>query len=205
MSVLNKLSWEASWSCQSQVRCSGGQDNPIFLEACRCAKRMEHEESQSSENRHRSHWRECAVAKVLSRKSTIWRRAIVKTSPRKRHMKYIDVEGMRVVTNDKHIAEQIKSDSTLSARECLLNRKVDNVVMNGPEVGTLVKEQKLKSIVIKGVMKGKGDMVKSVVMNGVKSGKFGKSENCENVEETMSRSEERLCKSNHKRSRETQS
>ena len=47
----------------------------------------------------------CAVAMVLSRKSTIWRRAIVKTLLRKRQMKYIDVEGMRVVTNDKHIAE----------------------------------------------------------------------------------------------------
>ena len=38
-------------------------------------------------------------------------------------MKYIDVEGMRVVTNDKHIAEQIKSDSRVPARECLLNRE----------------------------------------------------------------------------------
>ena len=44
---------------------------------------------------------ECAVAMMLSRKSTIWRRAIVKTSLRKRHLKYIDVEEMRVVTNDK--------------------------------------------------------------------------------------------------------
>ena len=50
-------------------------------------------------------------------------------------MKYIDVEEVRVVTNDKHIAEQIKSDSKLSARECLLNRK--DVVMNEPEVGKL--------------------------------------------------------------------
>ena len=54
---------------------------------------------------------ECAVAMVLSRKSTIWRRAIVKTLLRKRQTKYIDVEEMRVVTNDKRIAEQIKSDS----------------------------------------------------------------------------------------------
>ena len=65
----------------------------------------------------------CAVARVLSRKSTIWRRATVKSLLRKRQMKYIDVEGMRVVTNDKHIAEQIKCDSTLPARECLLNRR----------------------------------------------------------------------------------
>ena len=56
-------------------------------------------------------------------------------------------------------------------------------------------EQNLKSVVMIGVMKGKGDMVKSVAMNGVNSGKFGKSENCENDEETRSQSEERLCKS----------
>ena len=59
---------------------------------------------------------ECAVATLLSRKSTIWRRVIVKTLLRKGQMKYVDVEEMRVVTNDKHIGEQIKSDSTLSAR-----------------------------------------------------------------------------------------
>ena len=41
------------------------------------------------------------IAMVLSRKSASWRRAIVKTLLRKRQMKYIDVEGMRVVTNDK--------------------------------------------------------------------------------------------------------
>ena len=68
-------------------------------------------------------------------------------------MKYIDVEEMRVVTNDKHIAEQIKSDSTLSARECLLNRKVENVVMNRSV--KLGKEQNWKSIVMNGVKKGK--------------------------------------------------
>ena len=65
---------------------------------------------------------ECAVAMVLSRKSTIRRRAIVKTLLRKGQMKYIDVEEMRVATNDKHVAEQIKSDSTFPARECVLNR-----------------------------------------------------------------------------------
>ena len=71
---------------------------------------------------------ECAVAMVLSRKSTIWRRAIVKTLLRKGQMKYVDVEEMRAATNDTHIAEQIKSDSTLSARGCPMNR---STVMNG--------------------------------------------------------------------------
>ena len=105
---------------------------------------------------------------------------------------------MRVVTNDKHIAEQINSDSTLSAPGCLLNRKVEstlmdgvkskrrdlakNIVMDVPKVGKfgkVVKEQHLKS----------------VVMVGVKSGKFGKFEDFENDDETMSHSDERLCKS----------
>ena len=36
-----------------------------------------------------------------------------------------------------------------------MNRKVENVVMNGPEVGKLGKEQNLKSIVMNGVKKGR--------------------------------------------------
>ena len=96
----------------------------------------------------------CAIAMVLSRKSTIWRRAIMKTL-RKKQMKYIDVEGMRVVTNDKHIAEQIKSDSTLPARKWLLNRKVKSTVMDG----------------VKNMKRG---LVKNIVMDGTKVGKFGK-------------------------------
>ena len=87
-------------------------------------------------------------------------------------MKDIDVEEMRVVTNDKHSAEQIRSDSTLSAR-------VENVVMNGPDVGKSEKEQNLKSIVV----------------SCVKSGKVGKLENCKSDEGMLSQSEERFCKS----------
>ena len=36
---------------QSQLKCSGGQGNPIFLEECRSAKRMDGTESQSSDSR----------------------------------------------------------------------------------------------------------------------------------------------------------
>ena len=97
----------------------------------------------------------CAVAMVLTRKSTIWRRAIVKTLLRKRQMKYIDVEGMSVVTNDKHIAEQIKSDSTLPARECLFNGNVKSTVMD----------------VVKSKRRG---LVKNIVMDRPKVGKIGK-------------------------------
>ena len=124
------------------------------------------------------------VAIVLSTESTIWRKASV------RELKYIDVEDMRVVTNDKHIAEQIKSGSNL------LHNKVENVVMNGSKVGKfgrqqilksivmngpkvgefgkVEREQNLKSVVVNGVKSKRGDMVKSVAMNGVKSGKLGK-------------------------------
>ena len=94
-------------------------------------------------------------------------------------MKYIDVEEMRVVTSDKHIAEQIKSDSTVSARNCLLNRKVENVVMNGPAVGNI----------------GEGTTFEEHRDEWSQEGEFGKVENCENNEETMSQSEEKMCKS----------
>ena len=56
---------------------------------------------------------------------------------------------MRVKTKDRHIAEQIKSESTLSAQGNLLRSKVENVVMVGSKVGEFGKvgrEQKLKSI-----------------------------------------------------------
>ena len=121
-------------------------------------------------------------------------------------MKYIDVEGTRFVTNDKHIAEQIKSDSTLPARECLLNRKVKSTVMDGVKS----KRRGVKNIVVDGPIVGKLGKVgkeqklKSVAMNGVKSGKFGKLENHENDDETMRVKRRESVQINHKRSRETQ-
>ena len=87
---------------------------------------------------------------------------------------------MRVVTNDRDIAEQIKRD------------KVESVVTNGSKVGEFGKV-------------GREQNVKNVVMNGVKSGEVGKLENCQTDEEMWSQSEERLCKSILQRLRETQS
>ena len=49
--------------------------------------------------------------------------------------------------------------------------------MDGPKVGEFGRvgtEQKLKSIVMDGVKSGEEDKVKSVVMDGVKTGKVGK-------------------------------
>ena len=86
-------------------------------------------------------------------------------------LKYVDVKGMRVVTNSRFIAEQSKSD------------KVENIVMDGlkfGESGKVGREQKLKSIVMNGVKSGKEDEVKNVVMNEVKTGKVGKLENLQN-------------------------
>ena len=70
-------------------------------------------------------------------------------------MKFFDVEEKRVVTNDKHIAEQIKSDSTLLARESLLNRKVESTVVDG-------------------VKSKRKDLVKNNVIDGTKSWKIWK-------------------------------
>ena len=69
-------------------------------------------------------------------------------------MKYIDVEEMRVVTNDKHMRESVCG-----------------------EFGKVGGEQKLKSIVMDGVRSGKEDKVKNVVMGEVKTGKVGKLQN----------------------------
>ena len=81
------------------------------------------------------------VVTVSNRESAIWRTASVKTVLRETQLKYVDVEEMRVITNNRCTAEQLKGD------------KVENVVMGGSRVGELGKvgrEQKLKSIVING-------------------------------------------------------
>ena len=60
----------------------------------------------------------------------------------KNSAKFVDVEGRRVVTNNRCTAEQIKID------------EVENVVMDGSDIGEFGKigrEQNLKSIVINGV------------------------------------------------------
>ena len=82
------------------------------------------------------------VVIVLSKRSTIWRKTSMRTLIREEQLRYIDVEEIRVVTNDKHIAEQIKTD------------KMESDVMNGSKVGKFGKidgKQNLKSIVMNGV------------------------------------------------------
>ena len=49
---------------------------------------------------------------VSNKKSTNWKKTSVKTLLREKQLRYIDVEEMRVVTNDKHIPEQINTDKS---------------------------------------------------------------------------------------------
>ena len=65
------------------------------------------------------------VVIILNKESTIWKDASIKTLLRGGKLKYIDVEGMRVVTNNRCVAEQIKSDKVenvatgeVKRREC---------------------------------------------------------------------------------------
>ena len=148
------------------------------------------------------------VVIILSKRSTIWRRTSMRTLIREERMKYIDVEEMRVVTNDKHIAEQIKTDKMKSIvmngvrRE--KERMVKNLMMDEPKIeefGRIQKQQNLKSIVMYGSKFGnfRGDdgkqKLKDIVMDGVKFGKVGNLENCKSDEEMLSQSEEKLCRS----------
>ena len=73
----------------------------------------------------------------------------MRTVLQENQLKYVDVEGMRAVTDNRCIAEQIKND------------KAENVVMDGSEVGEIGKV-------------GREQNLKSVVMNGSKVGEFGK-------------------------------
>ena len=58
---------------------------------------------------------------VMSRNSAAWRKASTKSVIREDQLKYINAEGMRVITNNKCVAEQIKID------------KGENVVMDAPK------------------------------------------------------------------------
>ena len=81
------------------------------------------------------------VVIVMSRNSAIWSRASLKSVMREYQLKYIDAEGMRVITNSNYVAEQIKID------------KGENVVMDEPtigEFGTIERQQNLKSIAMDG-------------------------------------------------------
>ena len=78
------------------------------------------------------------VVIVSNRDSAIWRNARVKTVLPENQLKYVDVEEMRVVTNNRCIVKQIKND------------KAENVVMDGSKVGEfgiVGREQNLKSTV----------------------------------------------------------
>ena len=110
------------------------------------------------------------VVVVMSRNSTIWRRASLKSVMREDQLKYVDAEGMRVITNSQHVAEQIKID------------KSESIVMDEPKIGEFGRIERQQNL-------------KSIAMDGVKFGKVGKLENCRIDEKMCRRSEEKLCKS----------
>ena len=86
---------------------------------------------------------------VMSKYSAIWRRTKLNSVMKEDQLKYVDTEGMRVITNSKHVAEQIKSDKD----KC--------VAMDDQKIAELRK------------IGGKQNL-KSTVMDGVKFGKNGK-------------------------------
>ena len=79
------------------------------------------------------------VVIVMSRNSVIWRNASLKSVMQENQLKYIDAEGMGVITNSKCVAEQIKID------------KGENVVMDEPKTERIERQQKLKDIAMDGV------------------------------------------------------
>ena len=73
------------------------------------------------------------------------------------------------------------------------------------EIGKVGREQKLKSIVMNGVKSGKGDKVKNGVMVEVKTGKVRRLEDCKIDEEMWSQIEGETEHVFHMRPCETQS
>ena len=89
------------------------------------------------------------VVIVMSRNSTLWRRVSLKSVMREDQLKYVDAEGMRVITNSQHVAEQIKID------------KSESVAMDEPKIGKFGRIERQHNL-------------KSIAMDGVKFGKVGK-------------------------------
>ena len=120
---------------------------------------------------------------VVNEEFAIWKDASTQTLLRGDPLKHIDVEGMRVVTNNRCVAERIKSD------------KVESVATgrqkNG-KFGNVGRRQNLKSIVMNGVNIGE-------------VGKVGKWEKSQTEEDRKDQNEEKLCTSITKGGRKTQS
>ena len=86
------------------------------------------------------------VVLVLNNESAIWKDATMRTLLRGNQLNYIDVEGMRVITNNRSVAEEIKSD------------KVENVAASGVEIeefGKVGNSQSSKRMVVDGIEIGK--------------------------------------------------
>ena len=110
------------------------------------------------------------VVVAVSKHSAIWKSIKLKSSMQECQLKYVDAEEMRVITNSKHVAEQIKSD------------RDKRIVMDDQRI---TESRKI----------GGKQNSKSTVMNGVKFGKVRKWVNSKIDEETYRRSEEQLCRS----------
>ena len=83
---------------------------------------------------------------VMSKCSAIWRRTQLKSAVQEDQLKYVDFEGMRIVTNSKHVADQIKSDRD----KCVVMD--DRKIAGHKKIGG---RQNLKSTVMDGVKLGK--------------------------------------------------
>ena len=130
----NKLNWATSWRWARQSNLSGGVSlrradgwnlkNHSHLTVARHLREKTHPSilvvtirEGEERGRCRASLRELlrfvkdqieerGVAIIVSNKES------VKTLLREKQLKHTDVEEMRVITNDRHIAEQIKSDLT---------------------------------------------------------------------------------------------
>ena len=54
------------------------------------------------------------VVVVMSKNSAIWKKTKLRSVMQEDQLRYVDAEGMRVITNSTHVAEQIKRDKDKS-------------------------------------------------------------------------------------------
>ena len=103
---------------------------------------------------------------VLNRESAVWNDSSMKALLRHVQLENIDVDGTRVVTNNRCVEEQFKSDN------------VENVATVGVKMRKVGPSEKIKSIVMGGINIGKNCWNSGEFQKLTRKGKFRMKRNC---------------------------
>ena len=129
---------------------------------------------------------------VMSKNSAIWRQTKLKSVRQEDQLKNVDAEGMRIVTNSKHVAEQIKSDRD----KCVVmdDQKIENLkspVMDGVKFGKVGKWENSK--IDEEIRRRSEETLCRSIMKGLTRRNCEKHAMLADVEETQGKDQDVVC------------